>query len=165
MPEGISTLQEFSDNQFRAVFRSPEVLLNIIITEHNIPLNWLMQNVTQDWQGFIYLTPAVTSMGSFKGQNGRTTDQHACLRPAAFVVLLLLHSSGTKTSESDGGKSGMKKKTFPICHVTKQRIRGPGCSSSINFSSRVWRSHLSPHRANCDGGKPERFNSLSGKGE
>lgn len=85
-----------SDNQFRAVFRSPEVLLNIMIAEHNIPLNCLIQNVTQDWQGFIYLTPAVTSMGSFKGQNGRrTTDQHAWLRPAAFVVLFL-HSSGTK---------------------------------------------------------------------
>lgn len=79
-----------------------------------------MQNVTQEWQGFIYLTSVVTSAGSFKGEEG-SADQHVRLRPAAFiVVILLLLGSGTKTSVRQR-KSGMKKITFPICHVAREK--------------------------------------------
>lgn len=72
-------------------------------------------NGTHEWPELVYLTSAVASAGSFKGQKGRRAlNCPVRLRPAAFILLLLLlllRSSGRKTSEPDEGeKRGMKKK-------------------------------------------------------
>lgn len=65
-------------------------------------------NGTHEWQELVYLTSAVASAGSFKGQKGRRAlNCPVWLWPAAFIfLLLLLHSSGRKTSEA--GRRGKK---------------------------------------------------------
>lgn len=63
-----------------------------------------MQNVTQEWQGFIYLTSVATPAGSFKGQKGRRA------LPTATLGCDLLPSSSSSSSaqaqkhQSDRGK-------------------------------------------------------------
>lgn len=82
-----------------------------------------MQNVTQEWQGFIHLTSVVTSAGSFKGQKGRRA------LPTSMLGCDLLPLSSSSSSSSAQAqktsvrqrKSGMKKITFPICHVAREK--------------------------------------------
>lgn len=75
-----------------------------------------------------------------------SADQYVRLRTAAFVVvILLLLSSGTKTSVRQR-KSGMKKKekTFPICHVAREK-------EALN--KLLQRGLEEPSESDCDRGK------------
>lgn len=85
-----------------------------------------MQNVTQEWQEFIYLTSVVTSVGSFKGQKGRRallTSMFGCgllpLLSSSFSAQAQEHQSQT-----EGEKNGMKKKknfSNLLCYQTEKK--------------------------------------------
>lgn len=94
----------------------------------------VMPSRTAEGQGSTLLTFGLTRGISAKGRKMREESILECLAAACHLLLILLRSPGTNPSgfcngrEWEGGR-GRGKKSFPICHVTKQSERGPSCAS------------------------------------